>query len=244
MTQNPSYRFGEDIGPSLFVKASTAAPHTVLKAALGEKAIGVTHEGTREAPIPGITPLCAKSGESARVYGEDETCDVIAGAVAITDGSFVRPDADSKAIPAVHGFWYAGRVQKGVAAGERASIQVQTGIYDNSNAILNGTQAATVTVTASDMGSTMTNTGASGATTFALPAALPGYEINARVTAAQQLRIDPNGTETIALPSTGVQGAAGKYLVADAIGETVQLRCNIAGTWDVLGFTGTWSHEA
>jgi hypothetical protein len=51
---------------------------------------------------------------------------------------------------------------------------------------------------------------------FALPAAVVGLNIAFASGATQELRIDPNGTETIALPSTGVQGAAGKYLVADA----------------------------
>jgi hypothetical protein len=64
------------------------------------------------------------------------------------------------------------------------------------------------------------------------------------VGAAFELRIDPNGTETIALPSTGVQGAAGKYLVADADGETVDIECTKTGQWSVFGFTGTWTAEA
>lgn len=100
------------------------------------------------------------------------------------------------------------------------------------------------TLTAAETGSVHTNTGASGAITIALPAATVGLEFIFYVGAAQELRIDPNGTETISLPSTGVAGAAGKYLVADAIGETVWLVCAKAGTWSVYGFTGTWTAEA
>lgn len=95
-----------------------------------------------------------------------------------------------------------------------------------------------------ESGSVHTNTGASGTITIALPAAAVGLEYFFRVGAAQELRIDPDGTETISLPSTGVPGAAGKYLVADAIGETVHLVCCVAGSWSVFGFTGTWSAEA
>jgi len=93
-------------------------------------------------------------------------------------------------------------------------------------------------------GVVVSNAGASGTVTVQLPAAVPGARVDAIVEAAQQLRLDPSGTETIALPSTGAQGAAGKYLVADAVGENVSLVCVTAGTWDVLGFTGTWTAEA
>jgi hypothetical protein len=90
----------------------------------------------------------------------------------------------------------------------------------------------------------VSNAGASGATTFTLPAAEPGMRVTAVVEAAQPLRLDPSGTQTIALPSTGVQSAAGKYIAADAIGENVTLVCLTIGTWDVTNFTGTWTAEA
>jgi hypothetical protein len=112
---------------------------------------------------------------------------------------------------------------------------------DRSNTVL--AKTAGYTLALADLGKVLTNTGASGAVAFALPAAVVGYEVRARVGAAQALQLDPNGTETIALPSTGVQGAAGKYLVADAIGEGVILRCRVAGTWDVVSYTGTWTAE-
>jgi len=92
-------------------------------------------------------------------------------------------------------------------------------------------------------GSIITNEGATGAAVFALAAASVGVELTFRVMTAQELRIDPSGTETIALPSTGAQGAAGKYLTADAVGEWVKLVCVKAGQWQVEGYFGTWAHE-
>src|SRR5262245_31658741 len=89
-----------------------------------------------------------------------------------------------------------------------------------------------------------TSVGAGGTITLSLPPAVKGMSGIFRVGAAQQLRLDPSGVETIALPSTGVAGAAGKYLVADADGETVHLVCLKNGQWSVLGFTGTWTAEA
>jgi hypothetical protein len=100
------------------------------------------------------------------------------------------------------------------------------------------------TLTTAENGTFHTNAGASGTITLALPASTAGMRFIFGVRAAQQLRIDPNGTETISLPSSGVPGAAGKYLVADAVGETVDLFCFAAGSWAVLGYTGTWTAEA
>ena len=104
-------------------------------------------------------------------------------------------------------------------------------------------KAANYTVVAStDNGKIFTNQGASGAITFALPAATVGQWFQFIVKAAQELRIDPNGTETIALP-TGVQQAAGKYVGADAIGERLEIECVKAGEWDAKG-VGTWTAES
>ena len=100
------------------------------------------------------------------------------------------------------------------------------------------------TLTVSETGTIHTTVGASGTVIFTLPAATVGLCYYFKVGAAQELRIDPDGTETIALPSTGVQGAAGKYLTANAAGETVFILCDTAGTWSVFGFTGTWTAEA
>lgn len=97
------------------------------------------------------------------------------------------------------------------------------------------------TLTAAESGSVHTTVGASATVTFALPAAVAGLEYFFRVGAVQELRIDPNGTETIALPSTGAPSAAGAYITANAIGETVHILCATAGHWSVMGYTGTWT---
>ena len=241
-TLSPSWVFGVDIEPSRIVRQDAANDHQVLKAVLGDTPIGVTHEGSRDAPIPGITALAAKQGESARVYGDTETCEVVVGTIAVLAGEYIAPDANSLGQPAVHGFPYVGKAQAAGLASGKVRIQVEKGVLDNTGITL--VKTGDYTVQLRDLGKTLTNTGAAGAVTFALPAAVVGYEVFARVTAAQELRLDPNGTETIALPSTGVQGAAGKYLTANAATETVHLKCNATGTWDVLGFTGTWTAEA
>jgi hypothetical protein len=105
-------------------------------------------------------------------------------------------------------------------------------------------KTANYTVVANvDNGALFTNEGASGAITFALPAATVGQWFDFVVMAAQELRIDPNGTETISLP-TGVQQAAGKYIGADAAGEYIQIVCVKAGQWNAIGGVGTWTAES
>lgn len=90
-------------------------------------------------------------------------------------------------------------------------------------------------------GGIFTNEGATGAATFALAPSAVGVSLTFRVMTAQELRIDPSGTETIALPSSGAQSAAGAYIVADAVGEWVKLVCVKAGQWQVEGYFGTWT---
>lgn len=103
------------------------------------------------------------------------------------------------------------------------------------------TKTADYTVTAADSGRTFSTAGAAGTVVFAMPAAVPGLRYRFYVGAAQELRIDPNGTETAGLPSTGVQQAAGAYLTANAAGETLDLQCVVAGTWSPFGYSGTWT---
>lgn len=102
---------------------------------------------------------------------------------------------------------------------------------------------AGATLLASENGTIHTNKGAGGTITLVLPAAVVGMKFDFCVQAAYELRIDPNGTETIGLPSTGVQGAAGKYLTADAVGEWVRLVCVETGKWFCMGYFGTWAAE-
>jgi hypothetical protein len=106
---------------------------------------------------------------------------------------------------------------------------------------VNAKTAAYTVVAGTDNGKTFTNTGATGAVAFTLPAATVGQWYRFKVKATQELRIDPNGTETIALPSSGAQQAAGAYIVADAIGEGCEIECVKAGEWDVNFYTGTWT---
>jgi len=98
-------------------------------------------------------------------------------------------------------------------------------------------------INAAMAGSVVDNTPSGSAATFNLPAALVGMEFYFYVLSAFALRINPDGTETIGLPSSGVQQAAGKYIEADAVGEYVHILCVKAGQWETLDYRGTWTVE-
>lgn len=97
------------------------------------------------------------------------------------------------------------------------------------------------TLTVHETGTLHTNKGATGEVILTLPAATVGLHYKFAVLAAQTLTIEPNGTNQIALPSSGVPGSAGVNLGANAIAETLELVCVDTGVWAVFGFTGTWA---
>jgi hypothetical protein len=98
-------------------------------------------------------------------------------------------------------------------------------------------------INAAMAGAIVNNAPSGSAAVFNLPAALVGMEFYFYVLAAFALRINPDGTETIGLPSSGVQQAAGKYIEADAVGEYVHIACVKAGQWETLDYRGTWGVE-
>lgn len=240
-TQNPSFVFGEDCAPRLIVKRSQAADHTVLKCGFGELPCGVAHEGSREAPIPGITPLAAASGESARVYGPGETCEVEVGSgVVVTAGFPVMADANSKARRGIHGMGCLGDAEKTVTGPARARVFIRPHIHDNDDQFISIANANSPrTVLDYESGATFEN--ADGAVEFDLPPAVVGLEYKFRVGHASALTIDPNGTDTLTA-TTGVPDTGGDAISADAPNEYLRIKCFEAGAWTIVDFTGTWTN--
>jgi hypothetical protein len=238
----PAFKSSGNVNPCRFVDIS--GDFTVDQAAHGQFAFGVSSEGSRTAPIPGASSLAAIAEDPFRVYGEGEVCEIEAGFAGLLAGDFVLPDFNGRAVPALDGEMHCAQVLRGQATlNNRALVYISRCRGKiNPNMYLARTSNYTV-VPATDQMDVFSNEGASGTITFSLPAATLGQEYRFRVAAAQQLRIDPNGTETIALPSTGVQQGAGKYLFASAPGAAVSIRCNASGTWTVMSFVGSWSIE-
>lgn len=125
--QGRSYMAGEDLSPSRFVTHDGTNDFHVVTCTADQGAVGVTHEGTREAPRTGVTPLAAAEGEPVRVYTIGEPCEVEAGDT-IAPGDPLKPDADGKAVPCADGDEYSAFADSAAASGELCKCTVQRGI--------------------------------------------------------------------------------------------------------------------
>lgn len=187
------------------------------------------------------TVLATDTAAAVRFPADNETVRVMA-AGAITQYADVYRAAAGKITATPNGKRWGIALE--AASGNGSLIEVLR-LQADAQAFLAEAHTADDTLTVAEMyGSIHTSVGAAGTVVLTLPPAVVGMHAYFKVGAAQELRINPDGNETIALPSTGVQGAAGKYLTANAAGETVYLVCDTAGTWSVFGFTGTWTAEA
>lgn len=95
------------------------------------------------------------------------------------------------------------------------------------------TRITDLTLTKAENGNVYKNQGAVATMTFTLPPALEGMSFGFWRTTAQQVRADPDGTETIR------DGTAGQYARLDTNGGNLFLHCLVDGEWEVLHSRGT-----
>ncbi len=126
-----SFTASEDIGSSLFVnliKSSGVNQAQIEVSGANEVAYGVSHEGSREAPIPGVTPIAAASGESCVVYGLGDPCEVLC-AEAVNAGDYLKPNSAGKAVVASEGDQYSAQaVSTTSATDQKVKVTVMRGI--------------------------------------------------------------------------------------------------------------------
>ena len=132
MSNRPSYVAGGDIKVSRFVKIEASVDHTVVVCGAGDIAIGVSHEGPELASLPPDTTasvdlIAAYDGNSCRVYGIGDSCEVFAGGT-ITAGALLKPDASAKAVVCSSGDEYSAVARAGAAADERCQITLEHGV--------------------------------------------------------------------------------------------------------------------
>ena len=99
-------------------------------------------------------------------------------------------------------------------------------------------EASTTTLTAVQCrGKFISNEGA-GATVYTLPAAVVGMSVCIGLYTAQDVDVNPDGTDQILAMTDG----AGDAISSDAtIGSSVTLACIKTGYWFALGYNGVWT---
>lgn len=107
-----------------------------------------------------------------------------------------------------------------------------------------GAKTAAYTVSPVDCwGGVITNEGASGSVTLSLPPAEVGMRLHVEAFAAQEIILDPNGSEIV----NALGAAAGDYVsntTTPAIGDRITLICVEAGEWMIEDSAGDWDDQA
>lgn len=114
-----------NIYPSRFVKKSGA--FTVAQAGAGEAAIGISQEGSKDAPLPGNSTLAAVSGDPLRVYADGDVCLLEAGAT-VAAGAYIKSDTNGKATTAASTNPYFAICERGGDENEKLVVLVKYGI--------------------------------------------------------------------------------------------------------------------
>lgn len=123
---NPSFVAGEDLAPARFVKRSTTEDSTVVYADDGtDLIVGVTHNGTREAPIPSVSEtLHAQDGEDVRIHGLGDRCEVTLGETITASNLKLTASTDGVAVAATSGDYVAAEAEYGAASGEKVWCRI------------------------------------------------------------------------------------------------------------------------
>lgn len=89
---------GGNIGPCLFAKLSTSADFTALVAGANEVTIGITDEGSRNAPGTAADDgLMAVAGENINVFGPGRVCLLTLGGT-VARGARIKSDANGAGV--------------------------------------------------------------------------------------------------------------------------------------------------
>lgn len=95
----PGFIASGNINPSVAVKLDPSNNFHVLQAAAAtDKPIGIAQDGTYQPPgVQGSDGFAAHTGQPITVYGEGEQCLWQVGASNITEGDWLKSDANGKA---------------------------------------------------------------------------------------------------------------------------------------------------
>lgn len=106
-----------------------------------------------------------------------------------------------------------------------------------------GAKTAAYTVLPQDCyGGVITNEGASGVVTLTLPSAEVGMRLTVYALAAQEIELDPSGSELINFAG-GVAGDKVSNSTTPAVDDAITIICVEDGEWLVENFVGDWADE-
>ena len=123
---NMTHVAGEDLAPARFVTRSTTEDNSVVYPDDGTVVlVGVTHNGTREAPIPSVTEsLAAADGEPVRVHGPGDRCEITLGETITAANLNLTASTDGVAVAASSGDFVGAIAERAAASGEKVWCQV------------------------------------------------------------------------------------------------------------------------
>lgn len=136
MLCNPNFRASGNILPSYFVMCDPGVGENwkVLQAASGSidytnAPIGISQEGTRNAPIPGASAYAAVDEDPIQVYGQGDVCLLTIGVGGCTAGNLLKSDATGKGIVLAASAlqYYGARALETCIADDLCRVQVTFG---------------------------------------------------------------------------------------------------------------------
>ena len=123
---NMSYVAGEDLAPARFVTRSTTEDNTVIYPDDGSVVlVGITFNGTREAPIPSVSEsLAAEDGEPVRVHGPGDRCEILLGEAITAANLLLTAGTDGVGMAASSGDFVGAIAERAAGSGEKVWVQV------------------------------------------------------------------------------------------------------------------------
>lgn len=122
----PGLKAGGNISPCRFIKIS--GDFTAIQCVAGEQADGISREFVRDVPQTGGSTLAAIAGDPIQGLYLGEAGEIEVGA-AVTAGTWVKPDANGRAVPCVATDKGSARVIRGQSVvGNRALVHIAKGV--------------------------------------------------------------------------------------------------------------------
>ncbi len=126
-----SYIAGGNIAPSVFVTPDTSVVGgQVLQATSGDKIIGISQPGTRQAPLPGLDDgYCAIATQGLVVYDIKDVAWLQIGGT-VTFGDFLKPTTGGVGISTTSdGDYYGARALESGVSGDLIQVEVMFGFH-------------------------------------------------------------------------------------------------------------------